>query len=113
MPPMQCGGDILKQDDDIGGSQPPIPNTYDLEVENSKNASLKASLRGLATILIYSSQPRSTRRLANVRFTPQSAHSGGCWACPLCATSRHSGRFWVLLLVGKGAQVRGASPVKL
>jgi hypothetical protein len=32
---------------------------------------------------------------------------------PLCAKSRHSGRFWILLLVGKGAQVRGASPVKL
>ena len=31
----------------------------------------------------------------------------------LCAKSRHSGRFWILLLVGKGAQVRGASPVKL
>ena len=29
-----------------------------------------------------------------------------------CAKSRHSGRFWILLLVGKGAQVRGASPVK-
>ena len=29
------------------------------------------------------------------------------------AKSRHSGRFWTLLLVGKGAQVRGASPVKL
>src|SRR6516165_10685853 len=27
--------------------------------------------------------------------------------------SRHSGGFWVLSLVGKGAQVRGASPVKL
>jgi len=27
--------------------------------------------------------------------------------------SRHSGRFWILLLAGKGAQVRGASPVKL
>jgi tripartite-type tricarboxylate transporter receptor subunit TctC len=33
--------------------------------------------------------------------------------CPLCAKSRHSGRFWILLLAGKGAQVRGASPVKL
>src|SRR5690349_24182696 len=29
------------------------------------------------------------------------------------AKSRHSGRFSILLLVGKGAQVRGASPVKL
>jgi hypothetical protein len=29
------------------------------------------------------------------------------------ANSGHSGRFWILLLVGKGAQVRGASPVKL
>src|SRR5262249_4011228 len=26
---------------------------------------------------------------------------------------RHSGCFWILLSVGKGAQVRGASPVKL
>ena len=30
-----------------------------------------------------------------------------------CAKSGHSGRFWILLLAGKGAQVRGASPVKL
>jgi hypothetical protein len=29
------------------------------------------------------------------------------------AKSRHSGCFWILLLVGKGAQVRGASPVIL
>src|SRR3974377_2574061 len=35
----------------------------------------------------------------------------GCYV--LCAKSRHSGCFWILLLVGKGAQVRGASPVKL
>src|SRR6516165_6716488 len=33
--------------------------------------------------------------------------------CPPCAKCGHSGRFWILLLVGKGAQVRGASPVKL
>src|SRR6516225_1531755 len=33
--------------------------------------------------------------------------------CPLSPESRHSGGFWVLSLVGKGAQVRGASPVKL
>src|SRR5215469_15695719 len=33
--------------------------------------------------------------------------------CPPCAKSRHSGYFWILLPVGKGAQVRGASPVKL
>src|SRR6516165_10114808 len=33
--------------------------------------------------------------------------------CPLCAKSRYSGCFWILLLVCKGAQVRGASPVKL
>src|SRR5262249_12491546 len=33
--------------------------------------------------------------------------------CPLCAKSRHSGCLWILLPVGKGAQVRGASPVKL
>src|SRR5215469_12177798 len=32
--------------------------------------------------------------------------------CPLCAKSRHSNDFWILLSVGKGAQVRGASPVK-
>jgi hypothetical protein len=32
-------------------------------------------LRGLATILIYSSQPRSARRLGDVRFTPKSGHS--------------------------------------
>src|SRR6516164_11720551 len=29
------------------------------------------------------------------------------------AKGRHSGCLWILLLVGKGAQVRGASPVKL
>jgi hypothetical protein len=29
------------------------------------------------------------------------------------ANSRHSDRFWILLIVGKGAQIRGASPVKL
>src|SRR5436190_24097875 len=29
------------------------------------------------------------------------------------AKSGHSGYFWILLSVGKGAQVRGASPVKL
>jgi hypothetical protein len=34
----------------------------------------------------------------NVRFVPK---------------SRHSGRYWILLLVGKGTQVRGSSPVKL
>src|SRR5215469_9464313 len=33
--------------------------------------------------------------------------------CPLCAKSRHSNDFWILLSVGKGAQVRGASPVKI
>src|SRR5215469_17754638 len=33
--------------------------------------------------------------------------------CPLCAKSRHSNDFWILLSVGKGAQVHGASPVKL
>jgi tripartite-type tricarboxylate transporter receptor subunit TctC len=54
-----------------------------------------------------------TGRICNVRFTPESGHQPGAMRCPLCATSRHSGRFWVLLLVGKGAQVRGASPVKL
>src|SRR5262249_58723455 len=27
--------------------------------------------------------------------------------------SRHSGRYWILLLVGKGTQVGGSSPVKL
>src|SRR5262249_3741978 len=32
---------------------------------------------------------------------------------PLSAKSRHSSYFWILLLAGKGAQVRGASPVKL
>src|SRR5262249_15214348 len=31
----------------------------------------------------------------------------------LCAKSRHLGCFWILLLVGKGAQIRGASPMKL
>ena len=33
----------------------------------------------------------------------------------VCFTSKsgHSGRYWILLLVGKGAQIRGASPVKL
>src|SRR6516164_9301061 len=49
----------------------------------------------------------------HVRFTPKSRHCGARLACPLCAKSRHSGRFWILLLAGKGAQVRGASPVKL
>ena len=52
-------------------------------------------------------------RIWTVRFTPK---SGYCWAtvgCPLSAKSGHSGRYWILLLVGKGAQVRGASPVKL
>ena len=33
--------------------------------------------------------------------------------CPLCAKSRHSGCLWILLLMGKSAQVGGASPVKL
>src|SRR5262245_65123185 len=50
---------------------------------------------------------------SNVCFTPQSRHRLGAMKCPLCAKSRHSGCFWILLLVGKGAQVRGASPVKL
>jgi hypothetical protein len=36
-------------------------------------------------------------RPINVCFTPKSGHSG---------------RFWILLLMGKGAQLRGASPVK-
>jgi hypothetical protein len=31
----------------------------------------------------------------------------------LCQKSRHSGRYWILLLVGKGTPVRRASPVKL
>src|SRR6516164_76769 len=48
-----------------------------------------------------------------VRFTPESGHWLSVLGCPLCAKSRHSSHFWVLLLVGKGAQVRGASPVKL
>src|SRR6516225_9688357 len=54
-----------------------------------------------------------TAPLINVRFTPKSEHCGARLTCPLCAKSRHSGRFWILLLVGKGAQVRGASPMKL
>src|SRR6516165_3402024 len=49
----------------------------------------------------------------NVRFTAVSGHQRAQSRCPLCANSRHSGCFWILLLVGKGAQVRGASPVKL
>src|SRR5215467_13987209 len=48
-----------------------------------------------------------------VRFTPESGHCRERLACPLCAKSRHSDRFWISLLAGKGAQVRGASPVKL
>ena len=36
-----------------------------------------------------------------------------CASRQLWAKSRRSGRFWILLLPGKGAQVRGASPVKL
>src|SRR5215472_4750591 len=51
--------------------------------------------------------------MANVRFTPKSRHRRRRRACPLCAKSRHSGHCWILLLMGKGAQVRGASPVKL
>ena len=47
--------------------------------------------------------------LPDVRFSPKSGHRFSLSGCPLCAKSRHS----VLLLVGKGAQVRGASPVKL
>src|SRR6516162_4901575 len=34
------------------------------------------------------------------------------FGCPLCAKSGHSGCFWISL-GGKGAQVRGVSPVKL
>src|SRR5262249_60005381 len=49
----------------------------------------------------------------NVRFTPKSGHWLSVLGCPLCAKSGHSGYFWILLSVGKGAQVRGASPVKL
>src|SRR5215472_1691276 len=52
-------------------------------------------------------------RETNVRFTPKSGHWNSATECPLCAKSRHSSRFSILLLVGKGAQVRGASPVKL
>src|SRR5215469_4569454 len=43
----------------------------------------------------------------------QKRHRQGSAVCPLSAKRRHSGCFWILLLVGKGAQVRGASPVKL
>src|SRR5215468_6249062 len=48
----------------------------------------------------------------DVRFTAKSGHRTSAFGCPRCQ-KRHSGRFWILLLVGKGAQVRGASPVKL
>src|SRR6516164_6996756 len=55
----------------------------------------------------------SSSRSHHVRFTANSGHWLNTSRCPLCAKSRHSGRFWILLLVGKGAQVRGASPMKL
>ena len=51
--------------------------------------------------------------LRNVCSTPKSGRWLSVLGCPLCAKSRHSGRFWILLLAGKGAQVHGASPVKL
>jgi tripartite-type tricarboxylate transporter receptor subunit TctC len=48
-----------------------------------------------------------------VCFTPESGRRRATGGCPFCAKSRHSGRYWILLLVGKGAQVPGASAVKL
>ena len=51
--------------------------------------------------------------LNNVRYASDSDHSRYESELTLWAKSRHSGHFWILLLAGKGAQVRGASPVKL
>jgi hypothetical protein len=36
--------------------------------------------------------------LSDVRFTPKIGHWLSATGCPLCAKSRHSGRFWVLSL---------------
>jgi hypothetical protein len=45
-----------------GGSQPPIPNTHDLEADNSINAALKASLRGAAPYTEHTHYPEYLRR---------------------------------------------------
>src|SRR6516225_4161287 len=39
---------------------------------------------------------------SDVRFTPKSGHWLSASACPLCAKSRHSGCFWILLFGGQG-----------
>src|SRR5215469_5490829 len=44
--------------------------------------------------------------LHDVRFTPNSGHRNSTVRCLLCAKSGHSGCLWILLLMGKGAQVR-------
>src|SRR5262249_30263550 len=49
----------------------------------------------------------------DVRFTPESGHRSSALKCPLCAESRHWHRFWIILMATGGAQVRGASPMKL
>jgi len=46
----------------------------------------------------------------NVRFATKSRYWRSDYRCPRSAKGRHSGCFWILLLVAKGAQVRGASP---
>src|SRR5215472_11977719 len=63
--------------------------------------------------LVSGSEADIVKRRYDVRFPPKSGHRLSALRCPFCANSGHSGRFWILLLVGKGAQVRGASPVKL
>src|SRR5262249_55559854 len=63
--------------------------------------------------LVSGSEADIVKRRYDVRFPPKSGHRLSALRCPFCANSGHSGRFWILLSVGKGAQVRGASPVNL
>src|SRR5262249_56690171 len=63
--------------------------------------------------LVSGSEADIVKRRYDVCFPPKSGHRLSALRCPFCANSGPSGWFWILLLVGKGAQVRGASPVKL
>ena len=60
----------------------------------------------------YGSKADSEARPSDVCFTSKADIDGECLDVRF-ANSRHSDRFWILLIVGKGAQIRGASPVKL
>src|SRR6516165_8343804 len=65
-----------------------LPMTLSLLVQTARH------YQGQQSNLATGAEGRDTSRPpANVRFTPKSGHYNSVSKCPLCAKSRHSGRF--------------------